>query len=302
MKKIFILLIGLLLVINLVSALECQYSEDVYKTETKDIFYEEGIKLDYTLIEFTDFKEGIVNPYWPWMNVNTQFKVINNHRSKKIDLEVLFTKNGNLDSQNVSIDPLGYTIVSRSNFDNIDFNSIRYNFLNEDFMVKSENVKTLVNTTCKICNGKTCLNAGISCVTPQECGGGYCVESHCSNSESCFNNDCKCASDEIQCDDNKRCVKKSIVPIDVKPECNKPQECITGFIESKTGLCAKSLAQIHEEENQRLTDELVRKEKERSFLIYAILSLVFIVLFGMVVILYLKNKHEKEKQSQQTAA
>lgn len=301
-------LICLALFTNLAYALDCQYTEDVYKTETMDIFYENDIKLDYTLIELTEFKQTTAN--YAFQDSNSQFKIINNHPTKRIDLEVLFTKNGNLEIENVSLYPLGYAIVSRSLHGAnvfIDFNSIRYNFLSEEFRVESEEVETLVNTTCKLCNGKTCLNDGMSCTIAQDCGSGYCIEGHCSNSESCFNNDCKCASDEIQCNDNK-CVKKGVIPLDVKPKCNMDEECTSGYIDKESGLCAKSPNQMEEEEyerlkeerkanetmqkeeNQRILAELEQNEREGALMIYSLIIIILIVIFGIIVYMHLKNK------------
>ena len=109
---------------------------------------------------------------------------------------------------------------------------------------------------------------------------------------------CKnCASDEIFCQVNNKCVKKKLVSLGAKPECNLYQECISQYINPETGLCEKSPAQIKEEKNQRLKEELERKDKERKFLIFSIIILVSVVIVGIIIIYVLKYKNEKEKQN-----
>src|SRR3989344_5422625 len=301
MKRTSILLIGLILAINLVSALDCQYTTKIPYEEELLVFYENGVKLDYNLLEAKDFTTGVFNmPFGTWTH-RPSFNIHNNY-NKQVNVTVSYIYLGKYNSVEISVDPQGYTQISyESNPTNVgivDPNLILYEIHNPGLESKREKL-TLYNITCKECpenSGALCLDDGVSCQKNSECGSSYCVRNICSLSDSCFNNDCKCSSDEVQCDDNKRCVKRSAVPIDVKPECNKPPECITGYINSETGLCGKSPAQIQEEENQKLSEELARKEKERRFLIYAILGLAFIIIFGVVVIWYLKNKHEEAKQ------
>jgi hypothetical protein len=286
MKKLILLLIGLFLFSNLVYALDCQYSEN------KELNLE-GINLYETkLLEGIDLSQAI--------EISTGKLIINikNNLDVPIKLHIVYHMSsswfGSHDTD---------TIVDVGAYDQFTYkDSSEYSC--RSYPCGLENIKIyylepmeITLETCNLCGSNACLNDGSSCSLSTECGGGYCVRGVCSNSEFCFDNNCKCTSDEIQCDDNKQCVEKGVVPIDVKPECNKPQECNTEYIDSETGLCEKSPAQIQEEENQKLKEELVQKEKERRFMIYAILGLTFIFISGVSVIWYLKNKHEKEKQN-----
>jgi hypothetical protein len=308
MKKLSLFLLLTTILLGSVYALDCQYTENVYENHTQTIFYEDGLELDYPLLEFTEFTYGSPgNPYWPSGEVGYSFKVKNNHSSKRIELNVTFTKNGNLDSEHFTVDPLGYYIVGRGWNEVIDFNTIQYRFITEDFTAELKEVEVLVGIICKVCNGQTCLNDGSSCQLNIECGSSHCVRKYCSPTVTCYNDDCNCLSNEVQCSDNKTCVEKAVVPLDVKPECNKPQECVTGYIDEETGLCAKSPSQIEEEkqvqeekekaeEEQRLKEEQAQKEKERVFFVISIIVFTFILLSGLAIILYLKIIYEEARQ------
>ena len=73
---------------------------------------------------------------------------------------------------------------------------------------------------------------------------------------------CKCNSNKIYCETSEKCVSKRDVPDDVRPPCGLYQECKSEFIDSETGLCARSPSQIKEEEEERLENELQIKEME----------------------------------------
>lgn len=52
---------------------------------------------------------------------------------------------------------------------------------------------------------------------------------------------CKnCSSNQIICKKKSECVERGVVPLDIKPECGLYQECVSQYINSATGLCAKS--------------------------------------------------------------
>ncbi len=136
----------------------------------------------------------------------------------------------------------------------------------------------------EVCAG---ADDGAACTKPSECGGGYCVKGYCSNSETCFNNDCKCSAHEIQCSDNTRCVMKSIISLDNRPKCAMSEECITGYINPNSGLCAKSPSQLNAEADQRQEkeqarlDDIVDKEaEERKFMIYAAALIISLIIGG----------------------
>ena len=73
---------------------------------------------------------------------------------------------------------------------------------------------------------------------------------------------CKCNSRRIYCETSEKCVSKRDVPDDVRPSCGLREECESEFIDSETGLCAKSPSQIEEEEEERIENELRVKEIE----------------------------------------
>ena len=131
----------------------------------------------------------------------------------------------------------------------------------------------------------------LSVISPEELNEK--IEKVTKQNEICKN----CASNEIFCQSNNECIKKNIVPLNVKPQCGLYQECVSQYINPDTGNCEKSPAQIQEEENQRLKEEIARKEKERKFLLFSIIGLVSVIIIGGIIIYVLKYKNEKEKQN-----
>ena len=291
-------------------SLSCQYTSIEEYSEEELRFYrgsellEGKLEIQETQFGCPDARFKVYNPFDFEVEVCIDYLIASNwFGSKKISLSTVIPSNeykilegrGSCDTRKV----LGY----------VKFKIVAP----EDLTSKLEKV-TKQKIICKKCNAVACLDDGSPCTIPKFCGGGFCVEGHCSNSEFCFNNDCKCNADEIQCDDNKICVKKSVVPIYVKPVCGLYQECVSQYINPETGLCEKSPAQIQEEENQklkdemerqeriqeeehqRLMDELAQKEKEKNYLVLLIMGLAFLIINGWVVIYILKKKHEKEKQ------
>ncbi len=120
----------------------------------------------------------------------------------------------------------------------IDPESIKYVLVDPPGILQNDRV---------IKNKTICLfNDGASCTNDDQCGGKYCVQGYCSNSEFCFKNDCKCPPDKVQCSDNKRCVPKGVVPVDSVPLCNNREECETGYL-NEEDKCAKSPSVISAE-------------------------------------------------------
>jgi hypothetical protein len=203
----------------------CQYTEDI--KENRTFFYDEDIRLDYTLVEFIGFKQGS-SDLRGGTNTDAQFKVKNNHPSKKINLKVTFTKNGGLDSENVSVDPLGYTLVSRTTDDRIDFSSIKYKFLDKDFSIKSEEVK--INTSCKICQGGAiCWDDDTLCnplYDDSKCGSGICnIAGFCGKTKIV-----DCPNGKLNCQD-KICLEPSTKDFNEGYRCDF--ECKYGGREEK---------------------------------------------------------------------
>jgi hypothetical protein len=84
-----------------------------------------------------------------------------------------------------------------------------------------------------VCKVKT----GNNCNSNEECASGSCMRGICSAAGICYNDDCKCSSDEFQYQ-NKTCIKLNSVKLAVKPSTDDSQECITGYIDSKSGTCS----------------------------------------------------------------
>ena len=236
------LIIILILTATTVYALDCQYTEEKYTIKEQNVFYEDGNNLDYQLIQITDFKQGKINPYWSHLSVDAQFTVRNNHPEKPISLVVTFSKNGNQDSENLTIDPLGYKKVVRTKKDNIAFDSIRFKFISPEFTFKQEKVKVSEGSVCKKCpsgSDKNCINDGKKSPSDELCGSerrninGICIpegepkyikdDKKCSTEagETCQNSPSDCACQENYVCGIGRCI----------PDCAKPpdgMDCCSG--------------------------------------------------------------------------
>ncbi len=294
MKKLFALFVMFIFVLTSAYALDCEYT---------DIKQVENTTMQYAVNRF------IEEVYPPFVNItglrnwkaqmgyklDYEFYLVNNLRFP-LDLTVYYNVAGKQNIRNVSLDPYGKQIIKgQYNQDRprVIKNEIYFDIKSIEEIQRTE----IVNVTeCEICPSKEiCLNDGASCVNKNQCGGENCVEGRCSASENCYNNDCECDSNEVQCTDNKRCVKKFVIPLDNMPKCNLPEECVYEYINTTTGLCAKSPAQKQEEENQLLKEELARKEKKLRFMVYTMFGLAFIIIFGVGILWYLKNEDEKER-------
>ncbi|MFC1648372.1 hypothetical protein ACFL1B_02825 [Nanoarchaeota archaeon] len=114
-----------------------------------------------------------------------------------------------------------------------------------------------------------------------------------------------CSSDEIFCDENKKCVSINEVPLDVKPECGLYQECVSQYINPETGLCSKSPAQLKEEEDQKTKEEVAAQQKEHeqeakekkfwSYMIIAVISLLIFCFLVWVIYDIVRKKTEIKK-------
>ena len=303
MKKIIILSLIFIITMNIVSALDCQYTEINDYTITKEVLVSQERDHYYNqTLNISDFgtQKKSINNVCP----NGVFKVSSPFN---FEIQVIITLVNSWDqikSRTISILPKNYFIVNDIDCKqgvscdscSVKQNTVQYEILEPEHLIPEYKTFNQQEVVCKECNGKECLNDGDLCPSFNECGGGYCIEGQCSNDKFCFNNNCKCSESEIQCDNNQQCVKKNTFLIDTKPECNKPQECVTGYINVETGLCAKSPSKIQEEENQRLQQELSQKESEKEKIIKTIIILISLILIGVATIWYLKIKNEKEKQ------
>lgn len=286
----------ILILTNIVIAENCQYKEtEIQQKEVLRLINSETDEEWGFPLEFSDFISGskgsdssnciasfkITNPNNQIVNTTLSFrytwKKLMGSASKVIETRKIIKPNG--------VEKVEYR-VSRC-FDNpsIDPNSITYTIYDNNFIepiIRTEKVEVEV---CKKCKAEICLDDGAKCNLNEECGSGFCIEGYCSNNNLCFENDCRCASDEIQCNDNQRCVKKGAIPLDVTPKCGLSEECIYGYIAADTGKCAKSPSLLKEEQNER-----------SKFYTYSVIALIIIFIIGIAVYFILKNKAEKETQ------
>ncbi len=235
-------------------ALDCQYKyNQSFDLSNKIYFPDSSLNERINVSNFVVFQTN-----------GLSIKIINKIE-QKIELDIKYTMTsswfGNqARSYTISIDPYGYYSIE----DESTYSCRGYpcSIQGLSFLFKQPSNVTL--ELCSLCNLDICKNDGISCTNPQDCGSNSCVEGYCSNSALCYNNNCKCSADKIQCNDNKRCVTKGIVPLDVKPECNKSQECATGYIDPNSNLCTKSPSQLEAQKEQKLKDEMLLKIQEEN--------------------------------------
>ena len=292
MKKVIILIMLMIGLSYNILALDCKYiSESNYTVDSYHGYNKKTLEIlnDPIIENIKGYSPSPFHGYYP-----IEYEIIQNN-DVPLDVVVKYKVGERRYQQELSLEPLQRQIISQewegpSGPATIDVNSIEYEYKDTPYVFGNWVKEQKTEVFCKVCNDKICLNDGSSCQKSSECGGTFCIRGFCSNSLRCFSDDCKCASDEVQCKDNKRCSKKNTILIDVKPECNNPQECVTGYIQLETGLCSKSPSQIKEEENQRL-----------KFLIYAIVSIALIIAISFGFVWHLKNKNEEEKQKTEYA-
>lgn len=275
MKKLFMFLFILTISMNIISALECQYTQiENYQVEgdqyyLNDNLLDVGPTFEYQDTSLTGVRFKVYNPYNFDITIEIPYKTKSTwygDGSGSVSGIVPANEFAIFDGQHSNGGP-----VSEPELKIIDPN-----------IVKKHELITKQREICKLCLGKNCLNDGSICNSPNECGGNYCIGGYCSNSEICYNNDCKCSTNEIQCSDNKRCVSKNSIALDTKTLCEKNEECISGYIDPLTKLCAKSPAQIQQE-----------KENKTQKIIFSIVALALIIVIGTGWALYLRNKRQK---------
>jgi hypothetical protein len=290
---------------TLADNLTCQYRINETQSNETWIFYFEDVPLNITLLEAKELETwSVKNGYWPSDGYHSEYRFkVYNYYTSPINLTLDYIVDGHLSYRNISIDPKGYQTITGEG-QNVELNTVNYAITSPEYLTTNRGIISRDLENCKDCLGKTCLNDGEFCNLSQECGSGFCIRGYCSASEDCFNNDCKCASDEIQCTDNKRCMKISSVPIDVKPGCGLYQECVTSYMNATTGLCSKSPTQLQEEEIQReaklkeeedkrqaqiKAEDLKRQEDQMKFLMDSMIKIVLLLFLAAVVIIVLKK-------------
>jgi hypothetical protein len=87
-KEYVILLLFLTIILSFASVSACQYKIDTYKNETQLIFYVDGVKSTYPLLEVRDFQQGNSSN-----GANAQFKVYNNYNNA-LNIDLWYVLNG----------------------------------------------------------------------------------------------------------------------------------------------------------------------------------------------------------------
>jgi len=289
MLRKFGLLLFLIFSLSFVLALDCQYSHDekIFTDYNKVLVKSTGEYVDVPIIESTNFSVG-------GSNYNSaSFDLFNNY-SFEVKLRLIFkygTKqsifcNGgwSLYDEVLTLKPFDTKTISYSsaaNFCNVQFDSDSLKIIQMESDDISAPLKKTYESTIQVCDkcasNKDCLNDGASCTLASECGGKYCVANHCSTNEFCFENNCQCNSNQIQCTDNKRCVDKNIVQVDIAPSCGLKEECVTGFI--KNGVCSET----DETLNNRFFDFI------KQIGLFLVITIILVLVF-----LFIKGKNEKD--------
>lgn len=202
-----------------------------------------------------------------------------------------------------------YNVVAqkRDSYSNgIPDTSVKWVFLENEYYIVKYEKRSIDNFSCKKCPPNTdtnCLNDGQACSTNLECGGEYCIEGRCNNKPFCFENKCNCDSTKVQCEDNSKCVIKNTFELDQKPICS-PLECKTGYVDEGTGLCAKSPAQLAEEEKTKLEKERIEKEKQiqeaqaqadANNILWTAIGIIVVIIFSAIIIIIIKKIVEGKK-------
>ncbi|MCB9362023.1 hypothetical protein H6504_01180 [Candidatus Woesearchaeota archaeon] len=143
--------------------------------------------------------------------------------------------------------------------------------IKQDSNIKLELVD--IEETRIVCSGK---DDGASCELAGECGGGFCIRNVCTTSENCYNNNCDCAADELQCL-QKSCVKREAIPIGQAPTCGMDHECVSNYVDSMTGLCAPIPSAMTEGGIvEKFAQQIVHKDNRPWLLLVLLLAIIAI--------------------------
>lgn len=235
MRKIF--LFSFLILFLTFSVSGCNYTQENYGDVVHTVFYENGTRLDYPLIEIVNFKQGYNSEYWGHLDIDAEFTVKNNHPFRIISLNVSFIKNGINDLESLVIDPLGYKVVKRTESDQIDINTVSLSFLDDDLSYNSETVREVVNISCKMCGEQLCLEDGQTCTSDKECGSNVCSGMRICVKDKNLRADC---SENLSfCSVSKTCVQREVKSFGEFASCE--WECKSGFLENgKCKTCENS--------------------------------------------------------------
>ena len=113
MGKSYIFILLLILLSVSVIALDCKYTMQEPYEEFINVFYENGTKLDYDVLEAKDLKSGAKgSDYNPWSS-KLSFKIYNNY-NEDIDVTINYIANGHPTYQKAIIAPGQYYHYSQN--------------------------------------------------------------------------------------------------------------------------------------------------------------------------------------------
>jgi hypothetical protein len=293
MKKILFVLV-LLLFSNFVFSLDCQYfiEEEVQTDYNKVINKNTDEYIDVPFIEPSNkqvtggnYNRGsflLVNNY-PFQlkfrlifNYGTQGSIFCNAGNSVFDEEITL--------ENYGTKEIVYWSAAKFCKVTTNWDSLRIILLESDD-ITAPLIQT-IKTKNKICLGN---DDGMNCSKNEDCGGGFCVEGKCNNQNICFNNNCECSPNEVECNNNS-CVTQGSFKLNEKPACDKNELCETGLI-GENGLCVKTPEMILQE---KLEQDKKDAEIFTNNLFFGII--LIIIILGITIGGYLFVNKEKTNQ------
>lgn len=225
-----LLILFMTFIILSVGALACQYTETVKIGEKEiSVLYVDGDKEDNPL----EIKNWRTEYDCCPINYYQTFEV-HNILEIPVNVTIRFTSAGVTIDRNVEVPAKGFSTIGR--YISIDSNSIIFIYNKNNYSEGKWKTVDVEQTICSECpegSGKNCSDDGDNCSSSASCGGGYCVDSVCTN---LF----KCSKNEITCADGKTCVVPNSIQLCQKPICSA-RECISNYLSAKTGECSLRL-------------------------------------------------------------
>ncbi|MGV8169056.1 MAG: hypothetical protein ACP5N3_03290 [Candidatus Nanoarchaeia archaeon] len=240
MKKLTILLLIILILPVFAYAennLTCDYTETVKIGEKQiSVLYVDGHKENNPL-EIKNFK-NIQD--WLGRTYSQTFEV-HNLLDIPVNTTIKFEASLTTYTQNQEIQ--AHSFGTFGNVLGIDQNTITFIYEDNNYSEGKWKTENIYQTNCSECpegSGQICLDDGADCSENNRCGSGHCVEGRCTDIYPlCYNEDCRCEQDEVQCANATMCVKTASVNLGDKPICSV-KECMYHYVDSE-GYCRQRL-------------------------------------------------------------
>lgn len=279
----YLTLIFLLFIISQIGA--CQYTQNETIYSEVEILYNlnnEQIAIYGTEeIQFADItKDGFV---------------VKNFLDYKIKIKVYYIgdqtirKNQRGESV-VEIEPKSSKYVKASRSYSYPLRIEKYTFQENDETYSKIGTISETNEICKKCGNINCLDDGMICSYDFECGGGYCIYGICNNINECYNQNCNCKENEIQCN-NKTCEIIGNKKIGQMILCSE-MECESYY--AIDNICALTQEQIEKQEKE-IEKEMRKEEKEEFNQIIQNIIITSIITGIILIGIYFAYKRYKDK-------